>query len=722
MNIIESNTNIRPISIQPITNVEFLKNIMKKVASFALQFFTWFASFFPLPHKPIINAVVTEPINAVVIEPSQSLIRASPVSLSFVDLDHLVHVKGVLALFSKQGRFYLGAKGSLMINQRELPINTCWKISRNTLKKLSPTPLSLNALVKSLGVSRLLSNQLIPTPLCQSIHYENVSILEMTTPFDERVFNFLALPQPTTTIHPISFEVTEDSIFEITHSLVKNSYELDCQATGSTYILSHIWKTLEGNRLNDRDEIAFKEGHITAQCASNQNLLFMHLLEATYGRELTQRVSEKHSLYTKTPLTWGDVKAAFIAIGANVNENDLRYLFSCIKENKSDWLIYNYLTNDEIASLSYAKDFNDLTPNQLHILISAFRTLPQDDLKVPTATLFAMPDLKDWKMLNICTRITSISADTPLALREMLAKEVAYLALSTGQIVPIFDVTGRLDYYTTQALPNRHDGMVGCFLTPLNCNRMKWDTDNPFPIELNFRGTQTSRQESNALESVGRDLEFCVGYWAFEARKEELMRMLLKQVNRAPKGAPVILNVNGHSLGGADVQRFIGLVTQVFAQSPDNSPLQPIIKMSAFIHNAPGLETSLNTTFIKNLKILEMNRPNFKLDLTYFYFETDPVQVIADPTYLGAYAKSDLLGRQVIAYSSDEIQGIAAHSARPLTNVAHGKLFKALLVTHEEALNSLMQGNLHFYRIKTGLTSILQYTIWAIFRFVIKAW
>lgn len=487
-------------------------------------------------------------------------------------------------------------------------------------------------------------------------------------------------------------ESVRGSLEVVTHQEAASAEAEDIKRTGATYFLSLFWR--RERDLQPDDPVTFVEGRLVKGEGSLP--LFIALLEKTYGKELTRRVCEHYHLKQDTRLTWKEVQKILLGLGAFVEGQDLALLFFYIKEDREDLLVTLYLTSEERALIKKAHSFNDLTTEQMGILLGCFRTMPSGGLKVPTSELFHLEECKEWQMLNACNLLASMDRTNPLIQREAYAREVAYLALKTGQIVPSFDEEGRFGYYRTIALPDERDGFVASFLVPIK------PQEGTYTLELNFRGTQPTTRETNGLESIQRDLEIFCGAAAYKRRAVQIIQLLEELIQRAPDG-PITLNINGHSLGGADVQRCLTLLTAALVNSP-TSPIQRLTKIAAFAHNAPGLEEALNEAFKRN--IARLNR--IQIEVTYIYIASDPVQTAAGPTYVGAATRSPILKRRIIYFESSTIRSVAAHTAKPFLKCQD---FRITVVTDPELIEPFLRGNITFYRMKGAAVLPLQATL-----------
>jgi hypothetical protein len=159
------------------------------------------------------------------------------------------------------------------------------------------------------------------------------------------------------------------------------------------------------------------------------------------------------------------------------------------------------LTHD----FSLVEKFEDLTQDEIGLLVNAFRTLPVDDKPfVPIFNLIqkgsSLPSmLFDWATYDaVILERFSFSQEhfdpgnLCLAASEYCGKVIGYLELKEGMIIPMRDEAGMLAFYTV-AHSFMEEGLVCHLLTPVNPR----GTPSLF---LNFRGTQIQPARMNAID------------------------------------------------------------------------------------------------------------------------------------------------------------------------------------------------------------------------------
>jgi hypothetical protein len=232
----------------------------------------------------------------------------------------------------------------------------------------------------------------------------------------------------------------------------------------------------------------------------------------------------------------------------------------------------------------------------------------------------------------------------------MLLEPHMVLPMVKGEgIVELMEVIGSLE--------NKRDGVVCHFMAPL----LPAPGSPLQPFVLNFRGTQPNTDKKQSGVSVHRDLDPSgVGRATFEAREQEILDQVTAFLREAR--GPVHLQINGHSLGGADVQRALALIAREMAKEDHDPCFDKIQKLTATAHNPPGVEKDVNDQFFRDL-----NKLTIPVELNYVLCATDPVPV-AGGIFLGAVAKKeswpDHFSPTMVLLASEQVKYLEAHGAR----------------------------------------------------------
>lgn len=422
------------------------------------------------------------------------------------------------------------------------------------------------------------------------------------------------------------------------------------------------------------DVIEFKDSIIIKALdpkIKGQRRCFIDLLIATFGPHLASRVALRYNLADELPLTFKIFKEVLIAVAARVTIDDLKRLYNHIQTKSRVMLCQCLLNEKDRLEIFETVQFQDLSYKQMLKLLNCFRALPQaynqhqtfdalfgSSLDLVSKEKFSVQCNHDLEILLANTQLFHLDhEELEFALSEHLAKRLAYASLEEGMIVPILNTASHLELYEVRTkLKDLNDGMVAHFLTPIRTDIEL--SGRSLPILLNFRGTQTSTERTNAFQSLVRDSDpYGIGRVTFDKRKTEILEELKKIIlTKKDNYSSFHLHINGHSLGGVDVQRALALVVEELAKTPD-SDFKKIQKITAGAHNAPGIEKDINAKFLKDIK--EIHIP---VNLSYIFFDSDPIQT-AGSVYLGAKASASDLRVKVVHLTSDRFRHLSAHSA-----------------------------------------------------------
>jgi hypothetical protein len=611
--------------------------------------------------------------------------------------DKFLRAKGTVtfqeALLGKSEILVIDISGSLTDKMHFQPIHTRFFVD----KKIIPKGLALNDGVKALFYfamrqslqQKLCSISKNPTSMVQNIPQLQLEDLLNLPPLDktyfdgwqtffnpEERFNYshsigsmgssiLMIPNRDTVEigEPSSFE--EIDIFE--SCKVPEGFQ--------TNLLQYLNKTLLKGNLASSDVIEFKDGSLLKAenpSIKNQRNLLLACLYITFGSSLATKISLRYGLQKDLPLTFGLLKEVLTGIAARVTLDDLKKLFKSIQDRSQTMLCHSMLSLEDRRDLQEAFSFQDLTHKQMQKLLACFRELPQSYEVVSTVKALFGDHFVDKKALGLSINgkhdLEVLLANSQLlhldnqeldfAVSEHFAKRLAYVSVDVGMIFPLINNAGQVLLYEVRAkLKDLNDGLVGQFLTPIRADLELHD--RPLPILLNFRGTQTSSERTNACQSIVRDLDpFGIGRSSFDARKAEIIDELKKIIiTKKDNYSSFQLHINGHSLGGVDVQRALALVVSEMAKEAKDPILNRIGSITAGAHNTPGVEADINERFLKDVA-----KVGIQVDLSYVLFESDPVQM-GGSVYLGATSTSKNLNIKMITLSSDELKYLKVHSA-----------------------------------------------------------
>ena len=430
--------------------------------------------------------------------------------------------------------------------------------------------------------------------------------------------------------------------------------------------------------------IEFKNGGIVKagdKTIKGQKNLFVNFLKATYGSSLAAKIAERYQLNDDSPLTFKQFKEALVGIAARVTIRDVKKLFEEIQKSSRFMLCHYLLSDKDKQSLREAVEFQDLSYSMILKLINCFRRAPQslkqvsmqkalwgkliyDEIELKQKLNLSVNCRHDMEVLVANEYLFHLEeSELAFAISEHSAKRLAYVSADVGMIFPLLDsLKGPALYEVRSKLKDLNDGVVAHFMTPI-----RTDSDSQYnsgsgalPIILNFRGTQTSSERMNAFQSLVRDSDPSgVGRTSFSKRKREILDGICAIIETKKENfSKFHLHINGHSLGGVDVQRALALVVSEIAREGHHPNFDLIHKITACAHNSPGIESDVNNQFSINIKQIKC-----PVDLSYVFFDSDPIQ-IAGSVYLGAQVSSDNFNKKAIELRSNQKKFIKAHSAK----------------------------------------------------------
>ena len=449
--------------------------------------------------------------------------------------------------------------------------------------------------------------------------------------------------------------------------------------SGNPNFIEYVIPGLTTCLLDDDTKISFENGkiipkeHVSINDMASKTL--QYLLTSTYGYLLAWSIMNRYQLLKKNSITFEDVKRTLVGISTNVKITDLQELISHIQKKTNDRSMQcsTLLKNEEKDRLQKVS-FESLNADQIGILLKAFQTLPFDGTCIPMLDALYQGrsrGLAVWEFdcfnhdTEIAKRLGYIDAvDTEhlqTAISEHICKNLGYLELKPGMIIPMLtEAKKKIFYYIANKLKDKNDGVICYLLAPINQAQDIYSRENPLVLHLKFRGTQWQPGRKDSYESLQRDLDSSgIGKTSFQAREMEIIEMLLTYL-RSSNVQWIKIVINGHSLGGTDVQRTIRLLTKLLSQSPMQKEFEKIVAVEAFCHNSPAPESELNYLFAADIKALEKLKRNILINITLVLFATDPLQNAGD-MYLGAKIISPLLAKFAVLVQSKSCKYFTAH-------------------------------------------------------------
>lgn len=454
----------------------------------------------------------------------------------------------------------------------------------------------------------------------------------------------------------------------------------EIQFTGNANLIDYVIPPLSTCFLPDAARITFENGKIVPLDGIRINpaacRILQLLLTATYGSVLSWTIMNRYQLLKKNTMTFEDVKKALMGVATHVKITDLQDLFRDVHKEIKDRSMQcsSLLKEEEIVRLQKTRRFDTLDAAQIGILLKAFQTLPFDGIGMTILDALYQGKsrgLAVWEFdcfnhdTEIAKRLSYVDSvdkeQLQLSISEHVCKNIGYLELKLGMIIPMQTETNKRIYYcVANKLKDKKDGVICSLLAPINEAQENYSSDNPLVLHLNFRGTQWQPGRKDSYESLQRDLDSSgIGKTSFDAREEEIIEMLAAYL-RSSTVPWIKIVINGHSLGGTDTQRTMRLLAKVLSQNPLPKGFEKIVAVDAFCHNSQAPEAELTALFARDLKALVKLKRNILFTITLVLFDTDPLQNYGD-MYLGAQIESPLLAKFAVLAESKKLKYFAAH-------------------------------------------------------------
>lgn len=460
--------------------------------------------------------------------------------------------------------------------------------------------------------------------------------------------------------------IVEDNISMIEEHILNQKSHLE-STLGSDDIARHNLKLEEKHcnfhsyfadpdafsKLKETDLIGFNEGKMVFLEKPDPIEIkkFKQLLIETFGKYLTYKIWARYNFDKLEILTLGDVKKAFVAAGTNVRVLDLRCLHAEIRRHDKYMLALrcgeslSRIDPKMFDSIKKEKVFENLSSDQIHFLVSAFRNIPNKDFTAFKPTLDILytdvakvkkdnevnyryyHDLQFLEVLSQWNKLeypkvedgdikVSEQDHYRLALSEYTGKTLAYYDLEKDMLIALPNKKGNPVYFTVRDCENQN-GVIPSLLVPL-----KYHSINNNEIHLVFRGTAEARQWLRNIDWRG------VGKNEFEKNVKYILRMLRGYVEEKNINY-MSLHIAGHSLGGADTQRALVAILEAIAASDLGDDLMKIKKLIVTTHNSPRPESELNTRLKKALYAAKEKKIKIGIDMTHVrYFDKEREDVV----------------------------------------------------------------------------------------------
>ncbi len=396
-----------------------------------------------------------------------------------------------------------------------------------------------------------------------------------------------------------SASITEEQRAFILHK--ENSQEPSRFETLTSQQKEALRFPFESIPLMDSTPIAFKKGQIVPLDSSASPgeksaaaLDLKKCLAATYGKRLAELICGNdagthgglynlHAHKISRELTWGNLKEILVSLSVQKTVDDLKALYEDLKQGTRRLECGKVLTRAQREFILQAPRFEALSQEQLRVLMLPFTTIHFGPVrysifdvvcneKSPGQHVVEFNQFRhDADVLQADLESYNLNPQYPAyAIGEHKSKQWAYLELEKGMILelPSGDALERREFYQViDTLPYKGDAVVACLTMPLNPDYGSYTPQNPLTLDLNFRGTRWEPAQKAAQASINRDVDPTgIGRSSFEKREAEIIDMIAKHLKSLPPGTPVALKINGHSLGGCDVQRGFELVLRTLSQ------------------------------------------------------------------------------------------------------------------------------------------------------------
>ena len=354
-----------------------------------------------------------------------------------------------------------------------------------------------------------------------------------------------------------------------------------------------------------KESFSFEESFVKMAREGGEREAWIAALETLYGKELISRVN--FSVGTKN-FDKIECLEHLSQLGHLITIDDVNHFFEMALRGDKTYRILEYLN---VPYLGYyykaclsdfdhqgAANFIDLFRDPLKLIDPAGKTLAEELYEAHTAKTITTYD----HLLNRLIEKGNRSAiEFPYASRELLARKFAYVSsknVKVGALVPIFNhETGRVFDYLLKG--QVHKNGLHCYvLVPLK--------DDPrLPVQLIFRGTSGRSSILRNLDPSG------VGKRAFDSCVDEILSLLQDCKNYK-------IEVIGHSLGAADAQRAMVLLT---------GTQTPFRKLTLFAFCTPKLDVETVNQWKENLRSLP---PEMQIHLNFAQHEKDIVILAGD--------------------------------------------------------------------------------------------
>ncbi len=342
---------------------------------------------------------------------------------------------------------------------------------------------------------------------------------------------------------------------------------------------------------------------------------YRDILKIIYGENLTQRIFPKG---WKQELSKENCLEILERIGHGITIEDLEGFYAELKSGVIESKILKHVTVPYLR-MWWSSSVRELPPYWMGKFIDLFKN-PLEELKVEFgfdkanyinrgATLFT--HYSD-QINRLQERGDRSRPEFFYASRELLAKSIAGTdpkSVFDGAVIPVFsEELGRRVFYTLKGQIHEN-GLHAYLFVPLK-------KGEKLPANLIFRGTK-------GHASFGRDLDpKGIGKRVFEANIDKI-EALVKEAKTSQ------IEVIGHSLGAADVQRSVALLVD-----PNREFNFKEISIYAFC--APKLEIERVTKWKEELKILAEENKHPVIHLNFAHHEKDIVTWTGDSYLSGA--------------------------------------------------------------------------------------
>lgn len=413
------------------------------------------------------------------------------------------------------------------------------------------------------------------------------------------------------------------------------------------YLFNFMTNLTEGTlELQNDDELTIRNGSFVKAGGDNPDAessygVIFYMLKRTYGQSLIEKVFIRYGLNRKNSISLKDLKQIMVGVATNVRESDLRDLFNHIKLNHIEepgaYFIKDVLQKadgDLYQALKNKESFEQLSPEELNFLHSAFKTVPFKNERLMFSKL--VNDLikdtpsdhllyrHDIKAMELKETWNCLDLEHPtLALGEFAGKSLIYQELKPGLIVPMpglkeGSTTARL-YKVDSSLEDKNDAVIAHILSPLNEQQDIYGDGSEHAF-LGFRGTLPNSSSKAGGASIFRDLHYRgIGKTTYDAREEEIKAMIVSYLARCP-GDNVTLHLSGHSLGGCDTQRATTTLMELVASAKEGSPLKKLKKVVVTTFNAPLVDANVNARLKQAVRTIKEKDIDIDVELNHVRF------------------------------------------------------------------------------------------------------